>query len=109
MLAIGLALLVAAVPDQSLPSGSKASSVALLRPCACASDQDYHWCKWIRSTVELANPLALRKADWNLERTVLSRLPVSMHLGLVVHFTEIQHSWQLLGVRLRFLTNKKPG
>ena len=28
MLAIGLALLVASVPDNSLPSGSKASSVA---------------------------------------------------------------------------------
>ncbi len=83
MLAIGLALLVASVPDHSLPSGSKASSVATLRPCACASETDYHWFKWIRSTVKLANSLALRKADWSLERTVMSSLPVPMHLGLV--------------------------
>ena len=40
---------------------------------------------WIRSTVQLANSLALRKADWNRERTMMLRLSVSMHLGRTVY------------------------
>ena len=37
---------------------------------------------WIRSTLKLADSSALHKGDWNLERTMMIRLPVGMHLLL---------------------------
>ena len=71
LLAIDLALVVAAVTDKSLLSGSKAGYVATTWPCACASERDCHWFTWVRPMVQLANSLALRKANWNRERTMM--------------------------------------
>ena len=71
LLAIDLALVVAAVTDKSLLSGSKAGYVATTWPCACASERYYHWFTWVRPMVQLANSLALRKANWNRERTMM--------------------------------------
>ena len=83
LLAIGLVLVVVAVTDHSLLTVSKDCLVATLRPCACALVTEYHPSKWIRSTLKLADSLALRKGDWNLERTMMSWILIPMHLGSV--------------------------
>ena len=43
--------------------------------------------------LELADSLALRNGNWNLERTVMIRLLIPMHLGSVVFFTDSKVSW----------------
>ena len=43
--------------------------------------------------LELADSLALRKGNWNLERTMRIRLLIPMHLGWVVFFTDSKVSW----------------
>ena len=43
--------------------------------------------------LELADSLALRKGNLNLERTMKIRLLIPMHLGWVVYFTVKKVSW----------------
>ena len=60
------------IPYKGSRVDSKVGIVTALGPCADSLEPGYLLCKWIRSTLELANSLALRKGDWNLERTMTS-------------------------------------
>ena len=55
LLAIGLALVVAAVTEQSPTFWLESSDGSSSRPCACVSAQEYPSSKWIRSTLKLAH------------------------------------------------------